>query len=84
MLTKTAIALATAFVLGIAATAMAGPDTDPNGGHRESAGGTFATQGINPVFHQDSAKKCMKNYPKSYDPSTMTFLGRDGARHPCP
>jgi hypothetical protein len=84
MFTRTTIALASALTLAIASTVMAAPDTDPNGGHRESANGTFATQGINPVFHKDSATKCARNYPKSYDPSTMTFLGKDGQRHPCP
>jgi hypothetical protein len=84
MLTKTTIALATALVLGIASAAMAAPDTDPTGGYRESGAGAFATQGINPVFHPDSARKCERSYPRSYDPSTMTFLGRDGRRHPCP
>jgi len=32
----------------------------------------------------NSAAACKKTYPKSYDPSTMTFVGKDGKRHPCP
>lgn len=83
MLTKTMIVVATAFVLGTATAAMA-TDTDPRGGYRESGAGAFATQGINPIYHKDSASKCAKAYPKTYDPSTMTFAGRDGVRHPCP
>ncbi len=31
----------------------------------------------------DAAAYCMRRY-HSYDPSTGTFLGNDGARHPCP
>jgi hypothetical protein len=31
----------------------------------------------------DAAAYCAQRY-KSYDPSTGTFLGYDGARHPCP
>ena len=84
MLARTTIALASALIFGIATAAMAAENTDPNGGYRESGAGAFATQGINPVFHPDSAAKCQRNYPKSYDPSTMTFAGRDGKRHPCP
>jgi len=83
MFTKTMIALAAAVVLGTAA--MAGPENDGNlGGYRESGAGAFATQGINPIFHADSAAKCKRAYPKSYDPTTMTFMGKDGVRHPCP
>jgi BA14K-like protein len=84
MLTKTTIAVATAFVIGIAAAAIAAPETDQRGGYRESGAGAFATQGINPIYHKDSAAKCVKAYPKTYDPATMTFVGRDGVRRPCP
>ena len=31
----------------------------------------------------DAAAYCAQRY-KSYDPATGTFLGYDGARHPCP
>lgn len=31
----------------------------------------------------DSVAYCARRY-KSYDPSTGTFLGNDGMRHPCP
>jgi hypothetical protein len=83
MLTKTMIALAAAVAFGTAA--MAGPENEGNlGGYRESGAGAFATQGINPAFHTDSGAKCARAYPKSYDPATMTFAGRDGRRHPCP
>jgi len=83
MWTKTVIALAAAIAFGTAA--MAGPENDGNlGGYRESGAGGFATQGLNPVFHADSASKCARAYPKSYDPATMTFVGRDGRRHACP
>lgn len=30
-----------------------------------------------------SASSCAQRY-RSYDPVSGTFLGRDGARHPCP
>jgi hypothetical protein len=84
MLTKSTIALVCALGFAVGSAAMAAPDTDQKGGYRESGAGAFATQGINPVYHKDSATKCQRNYPKSYDASTMTFLGRDGQRHPCP
>lgn len=80
MLTR--IVLATALILATApAFAASGEQT---GGFRESGAGAFSTQGINDIYHPDSAAKCKKAYPKSYDPSTMTFLGKDGVRHPCP
>jgi BA14K-like protein len=80
--TKTKIALAAALFLGTTAVAVAAPDTDPNGGFRESGAGAFATQGINPVYHPTSAANCQKRY-KSYDPATMTYLS-NGKRVPCP
>jgi len=89
MLTKTTIALATALVLGAAGVAIAGQrGADPaepseKGGYRELGPGGAATQGLNPVYHSAAAAKCAKMY-KSYDPSTMTFVGKDGQRHPCP
>jgi len=84
MLTKTAIALATALVLGIASAALAN-DNDPkgDGGARTfGAPGVGATQGINSAFHPNAAAACAKKY-KSYDPSDMTYLGKDGKRHAC-
>jgi hypothetical protein len=86
MFTKTTIALATGLALATSVAFAAGSNTDanPSGGYRESGAGSFATQGINPVYHPDSATKCKRAYPRSYDPSTMTFVGRDGQRHPCP
>ena len=83
MLTKTAIALATALVLGTAATALAAPDTDQSGGARTfGAPGQGATQGVNSAVHPRAAAACAKKY-KSYDPSDMTYLGKDGKRHSC-
>ena len=58
--------------------------SEPKGGYRELGPGGFATSGINDVYHPNSAAACKKAYPKSYDPATMTFVGKDGARHPCP
>jgi len=84
MLTKTTIALATALILGAASATLARDDTDQTGGYRESGAGAFATQGINPVYHPNSAALCRKQHPKSYDPSTMTFAGPGGQRVPCP
>jgi BA14K-like protein len=83
MLTKTTLALATALALGIASVALAANDDQP-GGFRELGPGGAATQGVNPAFHKAAAAKCAKLYKKSYDPSDMTFLGKDGKRHPCP
>jgi hypothetical protein len=82
MLTKTAIPLAMAFTLGIASVALAANENDTPGGYRELGPGGAATQGVNPAFHKAAAVKCAKF--KSYDPSDMTFLGKDGKRHPCP
>ena len=78
--TKT-IALATALVLGAAAAAVAASDTQ-NGGARTFGNGGYATSGVNPAFHPHTAAVCAKMY-KSYDPSDMTYLGKDGKRHPC-
>jgi hypothetical protein len=80
MLTKT-IALAAALVLGAAAAALAAGD-DPNGGARTFGNGGYATSGVNPSFHAHTAAECSKKY-KTYDPSDMTYLGKDGKRHPC-
>jgi len=82
-MTKTTIALGTALVLGFASVALAAPDTDPNGGARTFGGpGQGATQGVNSAYHPHAAAACAKKY-KSYDASDMSFLGKDGARHPC-
>ncbi len=83
MLTKTTIAFMAALILGTASAAMA-QSGEQKGGFRESGAGAFSTQGVNDIYHPDSAAKCKRAYPKSYDPSTMTFLGKDGQRHPCP
>ena len=82
-MTKTLIALATALTLGIASVALAAPDTDQKGGARTFGGpGGGATQGVNAAVHPAAAAACAKKY-KSYDSSDMTFLGKDGQRHPC-
>ena len=81
-MTKTAIALATALTLGVASAAMAN-DNDQKGGARTfGAPGEGATQGVNSAFHANAAAACQKKY-KSYDPSDMTYLGKDGKRHSC-
>jgi hypothetical protein len=77
------IAFTTAAALVAASAAWAAENTDPNGGFRELGPGGAVTQGINPAYHSAAAAKCAKQY-KSYDPSTMTFVGKDGQRHPCP
>jgi len=82
MLTKIAVTLATVFTLGTASVALAANESDTPGGYRELGPGGAATQGVNPAFHKAAAAKCAKL--KSYDPSDMTFLGKDGKRHPCP
>ena len=81
MLTKTAVTLATALILGAASVALADND-EPNYGSRSFGNGGYATQGVNPAFHARAAANCAQRY-KSFDPSTMTFLGKDGKRHPC-
>jgi hypothetical protein len=83
MFTKTAIALAMALSLGVASVALAANENENPGGYRELGPGGAATSGINPTFHKAAAEKCAREY-KSYDPSDMTFLGKDGQRHPCP
>jgi hypothetical protein len=81
-MTKTMIALATALILGVASAAMAN-DNDQKGGARTfGAPGEGATQGVNSAFHANAAAACQKKY-KSYDPSDMTYLGKDGKRHSC-
>lgn len=84
MLTKTTmIALATALTLGIASVALAANENDTPGGSRTFGGpGGGATQGVNAADHPKAASACAKKY-KSYNPSDMTFLGKDGQRHPC-
>ena len=86
MLTKITIAIATALIVGMASVAMAAENSsgEQKGGYREFGSGGFATSGLNDIYHPHSAAACKKAYPKSYDPSTMTFLGKDGQRHPCP
>ena len=86
MLTK--IALATALAFATIGTAMAAPDTDPNGGFREEGAGGIVTDGVNPVFHPSMHKSagepasCEQRF-KSFDPTSGTYLGLDGKRHPC-
>jgi hypothetical protein len=61
---------------------------DPNGGYRELGSGGVVKDGVNPVFHPSmhkaggDAAACEQHF-KSYDPTTGTFLGEDGKRHPC-
>ena len=83
MLTKTALALATALTLGIASVAFAANENDTPGGARTfGAPGQGATSGVNAADHPHAAAACAKKY-KSYDPSDMTYLGKDGKRHAC-
>ena len=82
MLTKTAIAFATALILGTASAALAAEPNDTGGARTFGAPGQGATQGVNSAFHPKAAAACAKKY-KSYDPSDMTYLGADGKRHSC-
>jgi hypothetical protein len=82
MLTRTVIALATALVLGTAATALAAEPNDTGGARTFGGPGGGATQGVNSADHPTAAAACAKKY-KSYDPSNMTYQGKDGKRHPC-
>ena len=43
-------------------------------------GGAIAAQ---EAQRQDAIGYCMRRF-RSYDPESMTYLGRDGLRHPCP
>jgi hypothetical protein len=87
MLTKTAISLVTAITLGAAGVALAA-DTDQKGGFREEGPGGVVTDGVNPAYHESmhkpggDAATCEKRF-NTYDPTSGTFLGVDGKRHPC-
>ena len=84
MLTKTAIALATALTLGMASVAFAANENDQTGGARTvGAPGEGATSGVNAADHPKAAAACAEKF-KGYDPSDMTYLGADGKRHACP
>jgi Spy/CpxP family protein refolding chaperone len=85
MLTKTAIALATALTLGMASVAFAANENDGSSGGSRTFGGPGggATQGVNPADHPKAAAACAEKF-KGYDPSDMTYLGSDGKRHACP
>jgi hypothetical protein len=82
MLTKTTVVLAAALMLCAGSIAMADNEKEQEGGYRELGPGGAATQGINPAFHPAAAAACAKL--KDYDPSTMTYVGSDGVRRPCP
>jgi len=82
MLTKTVIALATVLALGASSGVLAQQDEGEKGGYRVLGPGGAATQGINPAHHPLEAAACAKRL-KTYDPNTMTYVGRDGRRHPC-
>jgi hypothetical protein len=88
MLTKTAIAFATAFTIGTACVALAAPDTDQKGGFREEGAGGIVTEGVNPTYHPSmhreggDAAACERNF-RTFDPATGTFMGEDGKRHLC-
>jgi len=89
MLIRTTIAVTAALVLSAASIALAGQrGADPaepseSGGYRAFGPGGYATSGVNAAVHPHAAAACAKKY-KTYDPSTMTFIGADGLRHPCP
>ena len=64
------------------------------GGHRGGDGGAAAAGALFGIFlgsmiaaseaqRQQAIEYCMRRY-KSYDPNSMTYLGYDGVRHPCP
>jgi hypothetical protein len=45
-------------------------------------GGAIAAQ-QGEAQRQDAIGYCMQRF-RSYDPQSMTYMGRDGLRHPCP
>lgn len=45
--------------------------------------GAMAAQPARPAVSPDAVAYCARRY-RSYDPQSMTYLGRDGYRHPCP
>lgn len=47
-------------------------------------GGIIASQAARPRYYSgDPIAYCMQRF-RSYDPYSMTYLGYDGYRHPCP
>jgi BA14K-like protein len=86
MFSKTKIVVAATLMLGIASAARAAGD-EINGGFRELASGAVVNDGINPVYHRSLAGStlaaCESRYKSSFDPVTLTYVGRDGKHHPC-
>jgi hypothetical protein len=83
----TALALSSAFVVlpAFAQNAPAPSGRSMNdGGFAASQTGTAQYSGSGQVVGtgNEASSSCAQRY-HSFDPSTGTYLGRDGARHPC-
>jgi BA14K-like protein len=46
-------------------------------------GGAIAASQAEAARRQDATDYCMQRY-RSFDPASMTYMGLDGVRHPCP
>jgi hypothetical protein len=46
-------------------------------------GGAIAASQADAARRQDAVDYCAQRY-RSFDPASMTYLGLDGVRHPCP
>jgi hypothetical protein len=95
MLRKTKIVLAAACILAPACVALAANENDDSGGYRELGPGGFVTDGVNPAYHPSlrapadnaygygpGSATCAQRF-KSYDPTTQTYIGKNGVRHSC-
>jgi hypothetical protein len=87
----------TAAMTGVVMTAGVTPASAQRGGRGRGRGrgrGIGAAVGIgaaivggaiiaNEARRRDAIEYCMERY-RSYDPESMTYMGFDGERHPCP
>jgi BA14K-like protein len=46
-------------------------------------GGAIAASQAQAAQRQDAVDYCLQRF-RSFDPASMTYLGTDGLRHPCP
>jgi hypothetical protein len=91
MSTSYKIALVAAAFLAatsIAQAANENEDNSGNGGYRELGPGGTVQQGVNPAFHPSMHKPggdaaACERFFRTYDPTSGTYIGEDGKRHPC-
>jgi hypothetical protein len=88
ILPVTALALSSAFVALPASAQQSAPAPSGrsmnDGGFAASQTGTAQYNGTGQVVGtgNEASSSCAQRY-HSFDPSTGTYLGRDGTRHPC-